>query len=75
MEKIRETQGLERVPRPCEHFDLIGGTSTGANCLRAIQTHHPTLTTCRGGEQHSYTAPHQNSCTSLGESVLLQVER
>jgi hypothetical protein len=29
MEKIREAQGLERVPRPCEHFDLIGGTSTG----------------------------------------------
>jgi hypothetical protein len=30
------------------------------NCLWAIQTHHPTLTTCGGGEHHSYTAPHQN---------------
>jgi patatin-like phospholipase/acyl hydrolase len=29
MEKIREAKGLDRVPRPCEHFDLIGGTSTG----------------------------------------------
>ncbi|EWZ28291.1 hypothetical protein FOZG_17997 [Fusarium oxysporum Fo47] len=29
MEKIRETRGLGHVRRPCEHFDLIGGTSTG----------------------------------------------
>jgi hypothetical protein len=29
------------------------------------------LTTCKGGEHHSYTTPHQNSYTSLGESVLL----
>ncbi|KAI0446399.1 acyl transferase/acyl hydrolase/lysophospholipase [Xylaria telfairii] len=29
METIRQTKGLESVPRPCEHFDLIGGTSTG----------------------------------------------
>lgn len=29
MQKIREAKGLDHVPRPCEHFDLIGGTSTG----------------------------------------------
>lgn len=29
MEKIRERNGLDRVPRPCEQFDLIGGTGTG----------------------------------------------
>ncbi|GAP91468.1 putative acyl transferase acyl hydrolase lysophospholipase [Rosellinia necatrix] len=29
METIKETRGLESVPRPCDHFDLIGGTSTG----------------------------------------------
>lgn len=29
MEKLREKRGLDRVPRPCDHFDLIGGTSTG----------------------------------------------
>jgi hypothetical protein len=29
MEKIRETRGLHHVPRPCDYFDLIGGTSTG----------------------------------------------
>ncbi|KAL1994544.1 hypothetical protein VTN49DRAFT_2014 [Thermomyces lanuginosus] len=29
MEKIRDKQGLTDVPRPCDQFDLIGGTSTG----------------------------------------------
>ncbi|KAL1995554.1 hypothetical protein VTN49DRAFT_1741 [Thermomyces lanuginosus] len=29
MEKIRDKNGLRHVPRPCELFDLIGGTSTG----------------------------------------------
>lgn len=29
MEKIRDAQNLDHVPRPCEQFDLIGGTSTG----------------------------------------------
>ncbi|KAK8108100.1 acyl transferase/acyl hydrolase/lysophospholipase, partial [Apiospora kogelbergensis] len=29
MERIRESKGLDLVPRPCEYFDLIGGTSTG----------------------------------------------
>ncbi|KAK3313310.1 acyl transferase/acyl hydrolase/lysophospholipase, partial [Apodospora peruviana] len=28
MEKIRDVQGLDHVPRPCEYFDFIGGTST-----------------------------------------------
>ncbi|KAH6653602.1 acyl transferase/acyl hydrolase/lysophospholipase [Truncatella angustata] len=29
MEQIRESQGLDEVPRPCDWFDIIGGTSTG----------------------------------------------
>lgn len=29
MEKIRDKNGLHQVPRPCDHFDLIGGTGTG----------------------------------------------
>ncbi|CAI7580748.1 unnamed protein product [Penicillium palitans] len=29
MERIRDVEHLDYVPRPCEHFDLIGGTSTG----------------------------------------------
>lgn len=29
MERLRELKGLDQVPRPCDYFDLIGGTSTG----------------------------------------------
>lgn len=29
MEKIKDAQSLPEVPRPCELFDLIGGTGTG----------------------------------------------
>lgn len=29
METIRDSERLESTPRPCEYFDLIGGTSTG----------------------------------------------
>ena len=29
MENLREMGGLGETPRPCEYFDLIGGTSTG----------------------------------------------
>ncbi|KAI0164298.1 FabD/lysophospholipase-like protein [Hypoxylon sp. FL1284] len=29
METIQKDQHLEQVPRPCDYFDLIGGTSTG----------------------------------------------
>jgi patatin-like phospholipase/acyl hydrolase len=29
MEEVRKEQGLEYAMRPCEFFDLIGGTSTG----------------------------------------------
>jgi len=29
MQRIQHDEGLETVPRPCEYFDLIGGTSTG----------------------------------------------
>ena len=37
MEKIREVQHLDYVPRPCDYFDLIGGTNTGGYvCICAI---------------------------------------
>lgn len=29
MERVGKLEGLNVVPRPCEYFDLIGGTSTG----------------------------------------------
>ncbi|KAK6850534.1 hypothetical protein PG987_000168 [Apiospora arundinis] len=29
MEFIRDKRNLDEIPRPCEYFDLIGGTSTG----------------------------------------------
>ena len=29
LEKIRDVKKLDCVPRPCEYFNLIGGTSTG----------------------------------------------
>ncbi|KAJ5633313.1 FabD/lysophospholipase-like protein [Penicillium lividum] len=29
MQKIGDAKGLSDVPRPCDYFDLIGGTSTG----------------------------------------------
>ena len=29
MERVRKLEGLDDVPRPCDYFDLIGGTSTG----------------------------------------------
>ena len=28
MENLREMRGLRETPKPCEYFDLIGGTST-----------------------------------------------
>lgn len=31
MENLREICGLTETPRPCEYFDLIGGTSTGGS--------------------------------------------
>jgi hypothetical protein len=38
MERIREAQGLDHVPRPCEQFDLIGGTSTGGYGLPPLSS-------------------------------------
>ena len=52
MEKIRKVKGLDEAPRPSDHFDLIGGTSTGgiiaimlgrlgltvSECIRAYRT-------------------------------------
>jgi patatin-like phospholipase/acyl hydrolase len=29
MEEIQRQTGAQETPRPCEYFDLIGGTSTG----------------------------------------------
>ncbi|KAF2968835.1 hypothetical protein GQX73_g4720 [Xylaria multiplex] len=52
METIRQAKNLESVPKPCEYFNLIGGTSTGGiiaimlgrlgmtvdECIRAYDT-------------------------------------
>lgn len=41
MREIQLSGNLEKMPLPCEYFDLIGGTSTGgyadAKCLTATQ--------------------------------------
>ena len=29
MVQIKESCGLEKIPKPCEYFHMIGGTSTG----------------------------------------------
>lgn len=29
MEKIQRRDGLEEIPKPCDYFDMIAGTSTG----------------------------------------------
>ena len=29
MEEVRDANGFGDIPRPCDYFDLIGGTSTG----------------------------------------------
>lgn len=29
MHRVRVKDNLEHIPRPCDYFDLIGGTSTG----------------------------------------------
>lgn len=29
MEQLRQVEGLDKAPKPCDYFDLIGGTSTG----------------------------------------------
>jgi patatin-like phospholipase/acyl hydrolase len=33
MQRIKRQQKLDTVPLPCEHFDMIGGTSTGGCVL------------------------------------------
>lgn len=32
------TPRLEEIPRPCDHFDLIGGTGTGGYVLAPVET-------------------------------------
>jgi hypothetical protein len=36
MWKLKVAENLADVPRPCEYFDLIGGTSTGGWVLPPI---------------------------------------
>jgi len=40
MERIREVHRLDYTPRPCEYFDLIGGTSTGGQ-VKSLSIHQP----------------------------------
>ncbi|KAL2885064.1 FabD/lysophospholipase-like protein [Ceratocystis lukuohia] len=38
MENIKVAEGLSDIPRPCERFDLIGGTSTGGKLAETAFT-------------------------------------
>ncbi|KAK3942097.1 hypothetical protein QBC46DRAFT_457725 [Diplogelasinospora grovesii] len=38
MKKMRDMMGLDRVPRPCECFNMIGGTSTGGKVAQQAFT-------------------------------------
>ncbi|GLA55428.1 hypothetical protein AnigIFM63604_002076 [Aspergillus niger] len=42
MERIKDEKGLAEEPKPCEYFDMIGGTSTGG--LIAIMLGHLQMT-------------------------------
>jgi hypothetical protein len=44
MEEIQRRTGARDTPRPCEYFDLIGGTSTGG--LIAIMLGRLRMVTC-----------------------------
>jgi hypothetical protein len=35
MNRIKHEENLDRVPLPCEYFDMIGGTSTGGSAIIA----------------------------------------
>ncbi|KAL2890351.1 Nephrocystin-3 [Ceratocystis lukuohia] len=49
MERIRDTEHLAEIPKPCEMFDLIGGSGTGGrNGLQCeAATAHPSITVGR----------------------------
>jgi patatin-like phospholipase/acyl hydrolase len=40
MKRIQYQQNLANTPLPCEHFDMIGGTSTGG-CVFATSPQSP----------------------------------
>ena len=46
MTKIRDAKGLNHVPRPCEEFDFIGGTSTGGYFMWNVDEESSTDALC-----------------------------
>jgi hypothetical protein len=47
MEHIRDSEGLHEVPRPCDYFDVIGGTNTGGYGVLLLLTPNSLLTSPR----------------------------
>ncbi|KAK0638483.1 acyl transferase/acyl hydrolase/lysophospholipase [Cercophora newfieldiana] len=66
MEKIREVKGLKSVPRPCEYFDLIGGTSTGGIIAIMLGRLGMTATEC----VRAYTELAQQAFTPKKTTIL-----
>ncbi|KIM72070.1 hypothetical protein PILCRDRAFT_43805, partial [Piloderma croceum F 1598] len=56
MRRIQHDEGLPSVPRPCEYFDLIGGTSTGG--FIAIMLGRLGLTVDQAIDQYNQFAGH-----------------
>lgn len=34
MKRVQEIEGFKELPKPCEYFHIMGGTSTGGYVLR-----------------------------------------
>jgi patatin-like phospholipase/acyl hydrolase len=41
MSRIQHDEKLTDMPRPCDHFDLIGGTSTGGYVIGTTTPNSP----------------------------------
>ncbi|KAL8734464.1 MAG: hypothetical protein Q9181_003167 [Wetmoreana brouardii] len=67
MKRVQHDKGLEHLPRPCDYFNLIGGTSTGGlialmlgrlqmTTKDALQTYNKLAGSvfCKGNRKYSY---------------------
>lgn len=83
MEKLRDVNNLEQTPRPCDYFDLIGGTSTGGiiaimlgrlgmsvdQCLRAYKKMAEKAFTLKWGLHLPASPSGAFSATALEEAI------